>query len=116
MTTRHVPEDRLLRMATDDPNALASLIDGGTLRPATLTFAAEYLGHATDTALVTRTLLPLLDHELAYVREGAMLGLGRHQSPAVVERLRLMVERDPVLALREMARDMMDNPPPQVTE
>lgn len=115
MTHRHIHDADLERMATEDPAALAALIDGGTLAPVCLTFAAEHMGRASNTALVARTLLPLLDHALAYVREGAMLGLGRHQTPAVIERLRRMVERDPVLALREMARDILDDPPRQVT-
>lgn len=70
-------DDDLERMASEDPVVLLTLIEGGTLQPASLTFAAEYAGRTPDVPAIRRTLVPLLSHPSPLVREGALYGVRR---------------------------------------
>ena len=93
------------RLAVDDPAELARIIASGSLRDTSLTFAAELMGAASDSALVVRTLAPLLSHATPVVREGAMIGLGLHMdAPEVVAVLRAHRDREACPELVSMLR------------
>ncbi len=112
-----LPEAEQERLAIVDPERLAAIIAAGTLCPTSLTFAAEHMGKAKDAALVVRTLTPLLSHESAYVREGALIGLWQHSDalpPDVVERVRRMADSDESPGVRAVAGDFCDDMAPRV--
>jgi len=90
------------------PRELADLVSGDVLKPTDLTFAAEILGSVNDRALVVRTLLPLLDHASALVREGAVYGLSGHMTPEVTTRLRQVVALDPSHGVSTAAREALE--------
>ncbi|SRR6266568_2229249 len=90
------------------PKELAYLVSGNVLRPTDLTFAAEILGSVDDRALVVRTLLPLLDHESALVREGAIYGLSAHMTPEVTTRLRQVAQLDPSPGVGTAAHEALE--------
>jgi len=87
---------------------LARLIDSATLRPADLTFAAEILGRAADSNLVRSTLVPLLRHNEAVVREGAIYGVAGHLDEATRVVLRRMAETDRSAAVRTAAEGALE--------
>lgn len=96
-----------------DPDTLFDLVSSGALGVADMTFATEILGQSKDTARVVVTLLPLLDNPSPLVREGAMLGLANQAlvsppSDAVMARLRVLSESDPLCALRLVATDILE--------
>ena len=101
-------EETFERLATEEPARLALWIEEATLDPTDLTFAAEYLGLASDRPLVLRALLPLLEHPKPYVREGALLGLGRHLAADMEPRLRSVVSDDPAPEIRALAQGLLD--------
>lgn len=92
-------------LADNSPRSLSNLIGSGLLRPADLTFAAEALGRSSDSALVRSTLVDLLCHESAVVREGAIYGLSNHLDDAVRALLQRIAAEDPSTAVRDVARD-----------
>jgi hypothetical protein len=100
-------ESLFQRLVHRNPQRLIDLVTGGTLASEDLTFAAEILGHYTDSDAVRAALLPLLEHERAYVREGVVYGLGRHLDETVRARLALVAETDADLAVRDAAAEVL---------
>lgn len=94
------------RMATDNPAHLTALIQSGSLPPTELTYALEAAGQMPDSqALIT----PYLSHEKAYVREGAVYGLGEQLTQAGVRDLLVLHaagEASP--GVREAIAEMLD--------
>lgn len=97
------------QLAQNDPVELARIIASGALRDTSLTFAAERLGCAGDRALVLRTLLPLLDHEKAYVREGALYGLAPHSGADIRDCYERLASEDPSRAIRDLAAGYIED-------
>lgn len=93
------------RLAKESPAELARWIDSGKLDPADLTFAAEILGNCDDSALVVKTLLPLLRHNDDAVREGAVYGISRHADGPTKRELEAIRWHDPSPAVRSAASD-----------
>lgn len=92
------------------PGQLAILIELGGLRHTDLTFAAEVFGGHVDSELVRRTLLPLLRHEEAVVREGALYGLGNHLDAASRLEVQRVIEADASPGVRQAAKELLDEP------
>jgi len=93
---------------------LHALITSGELESPCLTFAAEALGQKDKEAKFWRTLVRLLRHDKAYVREGAVYGLGCYTSTdAARQALFLVANEDPERGVREAALEMLDNFPAQ---
>ncbi|EYF00653.1 HEAT repeat domain-containing protein [Chondromyces apiculatus] len=97
-------------LAVQHPASLLRLIEQGKLDAADLTFAAELAGRLKHSEAVRRTLLPLLAHPRAVVREGAIYGLSNHLDEASRERLAELVEKDQSPAVRAAAADALDEP------
>jgi hypothetical protein len=96
------------RLASEDPEALLAWIEEGTLSPADLTFAAEIAGRTLEAERVVPTLVRLLAHEDAVVREGAVIGLGCHlDTPGVRARLERITTEDPSPGVRDTASDLI---------
>ena len=93
--------------AEHHPEWLLRLIRSGELPAADLTFAAEYVGRVTLHAEARAALLPLLEHEDAVVREGAVYGLRGHMDLAVWDALARVAQQDPSAAVRSVARDAL---------
>ncbi|MDX2053610.1 MAG: hypothetical protein SFV15_14515 [Polyangiaceae bacterium] len=69
-------EEQFVALAASSPRSLASLLTTeGLLNDTELSLAAEAIGRVEDVALVRQTLVPLLKHKSALVREGALYGL-----------------------------------------
>ena len=77
------------------------------LRPSRLTFAAEAVGLQADSVLVRATLLPLLNHVSAVVREGALYGIANHLDDAVLVVVRKLADDDPSPGVRQAAMDLL---------
>jgi hypothetical protein len=91
-------------LAEEDGSRLLDWIRSGTLRPAMLSHAAEIAG---DVPGADAVLLPLLEHDLAYVREGAVLGLAR-AAARILEAIDGVAELDEDPDLRRTATDVVD--------
>jgi hypothetical protein len=72
-----------------------------------LTFVAEALGSMEQSYLVRRLLIPLLSHEHAAVREGAVLGIKDHIDDAVRPLLETIAMYDSSHAVRLVASDAL---------
>lgn len=96
-------EATFARMAVEAPDALLAWIDEGDMRPADLTFAAEAAGRIEDSEAVRRSLVRLLDHVDAIVREGAIYGLIGHLNDHVRDKLASVAARDPSPGVRAAA-------------
>lgn len=90
------------------PSELVVLINDGDLHPSDLTFAAEILGRCADSVLVRAALLPLLQHEAAVVREGAVYGLAKHRNEETNKHLRLVASSDSSPGVQTAARDALN--------
>lgn len=90
-------------LAQNHPKALLRLIESGSLAPADLTFAAEIAGTLAEQPAARAALLPLLDHDDAIVREGAVYGLASCLDDSVRERLKVASGKDRSRAVREAA-------------
>jgi len=97
-------------LAEHSPPHLLQLIERGKLDAADLTFAAEIAGRVADSVAVRHTLLALLSHPEAVVREGAIYGLARHLDSAVRQQLSELAAKDPSAAVRTAAADALDEP------
>jgi len=86
---------------------LLKLIASGRLRATDLTFAAEIEGRLSDSTAVRRTLLPLLLHDDAVVREGAIYGLAPHADETVRLALARLSASDPTAAARQAATETL---------
>lgn len=95
-------------LAANFPGDLLNLVTSGILAPPATTFAAEIAGRLSNSEAVRTALLPLLDHERALVREGAVYGLREHADSAVVARLRWLAEHDASPGVRQAAHDTLD--------
>lgn len=102
-------EDEFEYLAEHDPAALLALIQGGGLKPTLLTFALEHAG-AVRAETAVPVLLPFLQHEKDYVREGAVYGLARllEQDPGLREVLRQVALRDTSQGVRSAAQEALD--------
>jgi HEAT repeat protein len=97
-------------LAARFPFDLVKLIEKDGLAPTDLTFAAEALGRSNVSWQVRHTLKPLLDHESAVVREGAIYGLQRHLDDDLRERLAKIAKDDPRAGVRTAAEDALAEP------
>ena len=95
-------------LADVDPVRLVRLIESGSLEPADLTFAAEAAGRSPG-EIVVESLLRLLSHSAAIVREGAAYGLSRHRTSEVDERLREMAKGDGSPGVREAVAQILED-------
>jgi hypothetical protein len=111
-------EDLFLRLAKEDPHQLADMINNNALKPYDLTYAAEYLGaECNDSNLVRKTLVPLLDHPEAVVREGALIGLNQtrlydeddHIDEATEKIIEKMSSDDPSPCIREFSKQIVED-------
>ncbi len=102
-------EEYFIELAANDPEQLVELIKGSTLSTVELTFAAEAMGLAdSSTKLVEATLLPLLDHKEALVREGALYGLSyRLVSSAAKKKIMALAKDDPSKGVRDSAKETL---------
>lgn len=100
-------EETLEWMAKNDPSSLLELIRSGLLAPPILTYAAEIAGIIDDPMAVQEALLPLLDHQDAVVREGAIYGLASHLDALVRVKLRSIALADTSQAVREAAKSAL---------
>jgi hypothetical protein len=102
-------QNELQAMAENDTPRLLSLIESGALGHVELTFAAEYLGKAAAAEGVVLTLLVLLKHPKALVREGALYGLAEARGdPAVVDAVTVVRDSDDNEALRSIAEGILE--------
>ncbi len=103
-------EAQFERMAYDDPSRLIKWIQSGELSEADLSFAAEALGKVALSESVVDSLLALLRHPSAVVREGAIYGLQPHAPYALGARnvLRAIAETDRSKAVQEAAREAIE--------
>jgi len=92
------------------PKDLASVIQTSGLGIADLTFAAEALGRSHLSHLVRSTLVPLLGHPSAIVREGAIYGLQRHLDLELRIELEGLAAADSSPAVRAAAEDSLADP------
>lgn len=95
-----------------DPRRLIAWLRDASLEPHLLTFAAEVAGdvppdHAEE---AVRALVGLLGHAKAYVREGAVYGLGKIPSQASTAALRAHLHegREPSPSVREAIEDVLE--------
>lgn len=87
---------------------LAALLTGDRLKPSLLTFAAEVAGRMADQALARHALLPLLERESAFVREGAVYGLSALLPDDAIEQALRHAASDPSEAAREAVAEALD--------
>lgn len=90
------------------PAQLIRLMKLARLEAADLTFAAEIVGDVHDHSAVLSILLPLLEHDEAVVREGAVYGLSKHLDGTVREALGRIAEIDPSCVVRRAAIDVLE--------
>lgn len=91
-----------------DPARLVAYLGDPALDPTLLTYAAEIAGRIPDETPV-RPLLALLQHEKAYVREGALYGLALHlDAPGVREALAATSEGDRSETVRAVAKEQLE--------
>jgi HEAT repeat protein len=96
-------------LAEHYPAEMLRLVSSTALTPPALTFAAELAGRIDDSQAVRTTLTPLLEHESPLVREGAIYGLRDHVDDIIVKRLTNLATTDPSPAIRQAARDTLDD-------
>lgn len=96
-------------LAEHFPTDLTTLVSSDALAPSALTFAAEMVGRSGNSRAVRAALLPLLKHDSALVREGAIYGLRGHADAATVKKLRALAEHDASPAIRKAASDTLDD-------
>jgi len=108
---KHPSEIEFAVMAKDDPEKLIELIEGGTLSPGVLTFAAEILGNVCHTDRARRVLTHLLYHSSSpIIREGAIYGLRDHLADPIAHALLLRLSYyDPSKGVQEAASDILDD-------
>lgn len=91
------------------PKELAELVGSNKVRVSRLTYAAEILGDAKDSALVKAALLPLLGHASAIVREGAIIGLASHMDDDVRAALARVAQADGSETIRLSASETLQD-------
>jgi hypothetical protein len=95
-------------LASNAPETLLTIIRDGQLRPSRLTFAAEAAGLIPNSVAVRDALFPLLQHESAVVREGAIYGISNHLNDEALIVLRRIATDDASPAVRQAAADLLD--------
>lgn len=93
-------ENTFERWAKEDPARLVLALTDGKTPNYLLTYAAEIAGNALPSGVVVPALVALLSHESAVVREGAIYGLGDHESAEVLALLADIAEGDPSPGVR----------------
>lgn len=87
LTPEERSEENFRRLAREQPSVLLTWIQTKLRdRPDLLTFAAEAVGLIPSSADVVAALEPLLRHEKAFVREGAIYGLTPHLNASLQAR------------------------------
>ena len=104
---RLTPAD-MKRLAASGIRTLVAHVNSGAMRPAQLALAAELIGDMGDRVTAERTLLALLRHDSPLVREGAVYGLAKLDSPSSLEALRLVAYSDRSPGVREAATEALD--------
>lgn len=101
-------EELFVALADNASASLATLLSAnGVLDNAELTLAAEAMGRSENTALVRKTLLPLLKHSVPVVREGAMYGLACLGSRDIRLAIETMARRDDHQGVRRAAEAVL---------
>lgn len=101
-------ENEFTVMAESDPLRLVGLLSDGSLRPADLSSAAEAAGRIPRQDVVVLTLLKLLKHESAIVREGAVYGLCYYlPSDEIYSRFKELRSSDPSDGVRSVLEDIL---------
>jgi len=106
VTTLRPSRNTFERLATEDPEALVEMLRGLHDQPGLLTHGAEIAGERLPGDLAVPLLLGLLERDSALVREGAVLGLAYHPTPAVQERLKRLLDEDSSPGVRETVEDV----------
>jgi hypothetical protein len=97
-------EELFVALAARAPARLARLLAiDGLLDNTELSLAAEAIGRADDAVLVRRTLVPLLKHRTALVREGAIYGLAELGSNDVRSAIATLARKDEHPGVRRAA-------------
>lgn len=102
-------EDTFKKLAGEDPKQLLEWMASGELQPPDLAFAAEIAGQVLCTDDVIQTLLLLLQHKSAPVREGAIYGINNHltNSVAAISAIYKMSMEDESIGVREAAAEVI---------
>lgn len=99
-------------LARSQPKLLIALIESGCMDYYDLTYAAESAGRVEDPSIVVPTLLNLLDHSNAVVREGAIYGLSMHldgvMRTMIRERLEIVIRDDGSESVKIAAASAID--------
>lgn len=90
------------------PQYLLDMINQQLLEPVDLTFAAEYAGKI-NSEQVKQTLLPLLKHPSAIVREGALYGLEKKLDEEIVSEISNLAKDDPSESIRRIADEIVND-------
>lgn len=87
---------------------LDQIREGVITDPVDLSFAAENAGcESDDGPAVREVLLPLLQHNKAIVREGAIYGLMNHLDDSVLKEFKRLATEDPNPSIREVVEDIV---------
>lgn len=105
----NISETEFINLAINNPKELVRLVSSNTLENAYLTYAAEAFAHCTDSLLVRRTLIPLLRHDSAYVRQGVILGLFDHVNKKALEIIADLSINDSDEGVRKLAANVMES-------
>ncbi len=101
--------DTFNRLAREDPDRLAAFcVSDEAEGPHTLTFAAEAL-RLVRRDLAVPTILRLLTHTSALVREGALYGILDADRDLVIEVVRDLSLNDPSLSIRGITSSRLDD-------
>lgn len=104
-------EENFKYLAERDPQALARIVRQllREQRVHLLTFAAEAFGYSDDSGLAIETVLPLMSHPNATVREGAVYGLAPHVDREVARRFRDILGWEPSPGVRAAITDVLES-------
>ena len=94
------------RLAATDPSRLLAMLPD--LEPPDMTFAAEVAGRIGDSDAVRRAVLPLLEHPMPYVREGAIYGLSSHMDETTRSLIARLAVDDPSPGVRLAAEGAIE--------
>lgn len=100
-------DDSFIAMSIENPARLITWLKSGSLSVAHMSLAAEALGKSEEPIAVP-VLLELLKHDLALIREGAVLGLYYFQSDEIVKtHLIETAKNDKSPAVKNVAKDVI---------
>ena len=106
VTKQEWTESQIERMECDE---LLEHIEKNDFPDTLMTFALEYAGNSIDGDRVRKALMPMLRHDNAFMREGALLGLSPHLTQDVMLAMCRLALWDTVPELRLMASDIVEN-------